>query len=149
MSEIKVLEFKIEMMDECVDLFIDVFSKDPWYDVYDSRERIECFFKNHIKNNNFLGYVAIRNEEIVGVSIGFIKPWVEGLEYYIDEFYVKYSEQNTGIGTNLMNKIEEDLKKKNINGCILLTDRDFPSHKFYVKNKFSIIDDNITLVKEI
>ena len=146
MGKIKVLEFKMEMLDECGDLFMDVFSKEPWYD---SRDAVIDFFRNHYKNNYFLSYVAIMNEKIVGASIGFIKPWIAGMEYYIDEFFVEYNGQRSGIGTEFMRIIEEDLKKRNINGIIISTERDFPSHKFYLKNEFSVIEDSITLIKEI
>lgn len=46
-----------EHIEECVDLFIDVFTREPWNDVYDSREQVVQFFENHIANNYFVGYI--------------------------------------------------------------------------------------------
>lgn len=44
-----------EHIEECVDLFIDEFTREPWNDVYDSREQVVQFFENHIANNYFVG----------------------------------------------------------------------------------------------
>lgn len=48
-----------EHIEECVDLFIDVFTREPWNDVYDSREQVVQFFENHIANNYFVGYIML------------------------------------------------------------------------------------------
>ena len=48
-----------EHIEECVDLFIDVFTREPWNDVYDSREQVVQFFENHIANNYFVGYITL------------------------------------------------------------------------------------------
>lgn len=146
---LEVLKFELSMLDKCVDLFIDTFSKEPWNDEYESRDVVVDFIKNHYKNNYFLGYVAKMENEIVGLSIGFTKPWICGMEYYIDEFCIKYDLQNKGIGSVFMEKIEKDLKEKGINGEMLITDKDFPSHKFYSKNGFGVMEDSIALVKGI
>lgn len=148
-NNLMVLKFELSMLNECVDLFIDTFTKEPWYDEYESRDVVVDFLKNHYNNNYFLGYVAKMENEIVGLSIGFTKPWLYGMEYYIDEFCIKYVLQHKGIGSIFMNQIEKDLKEKGINGEILITDKDFPSHKFYSKNGFSLMEDSIALVKGI
>lgn len=147
MDKIQVVEFEIEMLDECVDLFIDVFSRAPWYDSYDSRDVVVNFFNNHYKNNYFLGYVATMNGKIVGASIGYTKPWINGMEYYIDEYFIDYNGQRTGVGTEFLKRIEEDLRIRNINALILLTEQDTPAHKFYMKNGFSALKNCIALVK--
>lgn len=124
------------MIKDCVDLFISTFSKEPWNDVYESRDQVISFFKHHIYNNYFLGYVAIIDGKIQGLSIGMRKPWIKGLEYYIDEFCINHSLQNKGIGSEFLKEIEIDIIKEGINGIILNTDREFPSYKFYKKNGF-------------
>ena len=75
-------------IDSCVDLFIDVFTKEPWNDTYTSREQVVSFFQNHMANNYFVGYVLEEDDRIIALSIGMKKPWINGLEYYIDQFCV-------------------------------------------------------------
>ena len=36
---------KTEHIEECVELFIDVFSGEPWNEIYSSREQVAAFFK--------------------------------------------------------------------------------------------------------
>ncbi|AJD25745.1 hypothetical protein WBZ18_05605 [Clostridium botulinum] len=73
--EVKLYPLKYNMVDKCVDLFIDTFSKEPWNDVYESREQVVGFFENYINNNYFIGYIAKIGDELAGLSIG-AKPRV-------------------------------------------------------------------------
>lgn len=41
-DEFRMFLFDRSMLDDCVDLFISVFTKAPWNDVYDSREQPQC-----------------------------------------------------------------------------------------------------------
>lgn len=135
------------MIDDCVDLFIETFTKEPWNDVYESREQVVNFFNNHFNNNYFLGYAAMLNDKIVALSVGMKKPWIEGFEYYIDEFCVSYDIQGKGIGSWFIKAIEEDIKGKGVDGIILNTEKDYPSKIFYEKNGFKQLGDLIILCK--
>ena len=143
----ELLTLEEHMIEECVDVFIDTFTKEPWNDVYDSRQQVVDFFENHIKNNYFLGYVGIENNKIVAISIGMKKPWMNGMEYYIDEFCISHNMQGKGFGSQFLSKIEKDLKKLNLNGIILNTEKDYPAQKFYEKNGFKVLEGLIVLGK--
>lgn len=147
MENIKVVKMKYEMLNKCVDLFIETFTREPWNDVYDSKEQVINFFNNHYNNNYFVGYVALLNDEIVALSMGIKKPWIQGFEYYIDEFCVDYKHQGKGIGSMFVMAIEEDIKTLGMNGIILNTENGYPSHDFYLKNGFKVINNMIVLVK--
>jgi GNAT superfamily N-acetyltransferase len=75
------------------------------------------------------------------------KPWVQGLEYYIDEFCVRYDMQGKGVGSWFIKAIEENVHKQGMNTIILNTERGFPSHNFYLKNGFRVINNLIVLIK--
>lgn len=145
--ELKVNKFEEKYLEECVDLFIDTFSKEPWNDEYDSREQVKNFFINHMKNNYFLGYIGLVNNKIVALSIGMKKPWICGMEYYIDEFCISYDYQGEGIGSLFLNNIEKLLVDENVQGMILNTEKDYPSCKFYEKNGFRTLGNLIVLGK--
>lgn len=147
MENLIVLKMEKDKIDECVDLFIDTFTKAPWNDVYQSRGQVVNFFNNHFNNNYFVGYVAMLNDKVVALSIGMKKPWIEGFEYYIDEFCISYEMQGRGIGSWFIKEIEEDILKQEMNGIILNTEKDYPSQKFYEKNGFKAIGDLIVLGK--
>ena len=71
------------MIDECTDLFLKVFTEEPWNDKWDTREDAKKYLESHVQFNSFVGFVAVFKNRIVGASFGFIKPWQEGFEYYI------------------------------------------------------------------
>ena len=134
-------------MNECVDLFIDTFSKEPWNDEFKSRKQVVDFFENHFKNNYFVGYTLKDSNCIVAISIGMKKPWIQGMEYYIDQFCVKHDLQGKGVGSEFLKLIEADIRLQEMNAIILNTEKGFPSEKFYLKNGFDELDELVILAK--
>lgn len=147
MEKLVFLQINKNIIDDCVDLFIETFSKEPWNDVYEQREQVVNFFNNHFKNNYFVGYAALLDGKIVAMSIGMKKPWMSGFEYYIDEFCVSYEMQGRGVGSWFIKAIEEDIKVLGMNAMILNTERGYPSEKFFEKNGFEKLGDLIVLGK--
>jgi Acetyltransferases len=147
MEDILLLKITENMIDSCVNLFIETFTKEPWNDVYESREQVVRFFNNHFQNNYFVGYAAEIDGKVAALSIGMKKPWINGCEYYIDEFCVSNEMQGRGIGSWFLRAIEEDIKKQGMNAIILNTEKDYPSHKFYEKNGFKTLGDLVVLGK--
>lgn len=145
--ELRVIKLTEEYVEECVDLFIDTFSREPWNDVYNSRKQVKDFFANHMANNYFLGFIGLIDKKVVALSIGMKKPWIEGMEYYIDEFCIGYDFQGNGIGSLFLKEIENLLVSENVKGMILNTERDYPSCRFYKKNGFKALGDLIVLGK--
>lgn len=136
-------------IEELVDIYINTFSKKPWYDEFNDRNLVVKFFNNHLNNNYFIGYILLLDNNIIGMSLGMKKPWENGMEYYIDQFLINYEYQNKGYGKYFLKEIENDLKKLKINGILLNTERDFLSYDFYIKNGFSDFKDLSVLGKEI
>jgi len=134
-----------DIVNECVDVFIDTFTKEPWYDVYESKDKVVKYFNNYLDNNCFLGYVCLLDEKVVAMSIGMKKSSIEGMEYYIDEFCISYKLQGKGIGSKFMKYIKEDIQKQELNGMLLNTKKNYPAYKFYLKNGFKQIDDLVVL----
>ena len=87
------------------------------------------------------------NEEIVALSVGMKKPYIKGLEYYIDQFCVKPNQQGKGLGSTFLKSIEKDIKNDGMVAMMLNTEKGFPSEKFYLKNNFDILEELIILVK--
>ena len=142
---ISIIEFTMNMIDECTDLFLKVFTREPWHDQWESRQDAKKYLESHYAFNSFLGYVAVYDSRIVGASFGFIKPWQRGLEYYINEFFVDTAVQGKGVGTLLLKQIAADIEGKNMNAIVLTTQKAFPSYDFYVKNGFTEIDGEVFL----
>lgn len=142
-----IVKLSKEHVEACVDLFIDVFTKAPWNDTFDSREQVIDFFQNHMANNYFVGYVLKGQDGIIALSIGMKKPWIHGMEYYIDQFCVKPDLQGRGIGSCFLKLIEGEIRKEQMNAMILNTEKGLPSESFYLKNGFKSVDGLVTFIK--
>lgn len=147
MDTLQIVKIETNRVDACVDLFIDTFSRAPWNDTYESREQVVTFFENHMQNNYFVGYAGILDNEIIVLSIGMKKPWIKGMEYYIDEFCVSINQQGKGVGSAFIALIEKDIKEQGMNGIILNTEKSYPAKRFYEKSGFSVIEDLVILAK--
>lgn len=144
---IRMIPFDLAMLQECVDLYQRVFSKEPWFDD-DDRSDVERYFHNCLKSNQFTGYVVKKEDRIIGFSLGFIKPWIKGEEYYIDQFCIDYHLQGQGIGSFFLEEMKKDLSEKNIHAMLLNTEKGVPAYRFYLKNGFSDLEDLRTLGAE-
>lgn len=131
----------LEMVDECVDLYMGTYSLPPWNESWSSRDVVVDFYKAHLGNNYFRGYVAVTDSKIVGVSVGFLKPWIKGMEYYIDDFFISAACQRQGLGSKFMELIKGELLAENIHAIMLNTERDFPAFKFYENLGFKAAED--------
>lgn len=136
---IRITEFSTDMIDACTDLFLNVFTREPWNDHWESPQDAKRYLESHYAFNSFLGYVAVYDGKIVAASFGFIKPWQRGFEYYINEFFVDTAVQGKGVGTHLLKQIAAEIKGKNMTGIVLTTQRAFPAYGFYIKNGFTEI----------
>lgn len=145
--KLEVIKLTSEYLDECVDLFIDTFSREPWNDKYDSTQQVKDYFINYMKNNYFIGYVGLVDKKVIALSVGMKKPWISGIEYYIDEFCIGYNFQRKGIGSTFIKEIEDLLKNEEVHGMILNTERSYPSFEFYVNTGFKVVGDLVVLAK--
>jgi GNAT superfamily N-acetyltransferase len=92
-----------------------------------------------------------------GVVIGGADGWTWGSTCYIRHLFVPEPMRGRGIGTKLMERIEEEAKAKSCT-LIVLESHDFQAPEFYCKRGFSVVGAvegyprghrNFTFVKRI
>ena len=88
-----------ENIRECADLFMRTFSKEPWNDVYESEEEVIRFFQRYLNNNCFTGYILTCKDSVIALCLGSRKPWLNGMEYEINQFCVAEAFQRQGVGS--------------------------------------------------
>lgn len=133
-------DFQREDLDECTQLFMSVYEKEPWNDKWQSFDMARHYLLEFVENPVFLGHVVTENGKIIGASFGHKKTCWQGLEFYIDEFFISFELQRKGVGKLLMNHIKTILAKQNIYTIVLLTEEGYPSEAFYLKEGFRIKD---------
>ena len=131
-------------------LFREVFTKEPWFDVWDDEEQLDLYLHDLINNNNSLSLLLYdKDDKIIGGSLGYIFNWWKGKEYFIKEFFVSDKLHSKGYGSIFLKKIHEYLKSKDIKAIWLNTQKDVPAYSFYLKNDFKELKDAVLMYKDI
>jgi len=146
---ITIEKFDIATLDECADLYMKTYAAEPWNESWESRDIVVDYIRKWYLNNYFIGFTGKQNGKIVAVSLGYRKPYIQGDEYCINDYFVDPDLQRQGIGGALMEGIKKELTTLNISSMILSTQRGIPAHAFYEKHGFFTLDDAIVMVGDV
>ena len=141
----KIRELDESHTDEIKSVFLKIFSEEPWNDAWTDRQ-LQLYILELMGNSNPLLLGLYDNERLAGISLGRIRHWYTGVEYWIDEFGVLPEYQQKGTGSDFMKKIKEFLADRDVKVITLLTDRTFPAFRFYKKNGFSEREEQVFMV---
>lgn len=130
-------------------LFYDVFTSEPWNDGWESVEQVKEYLLDTIKSPRFIGFVAIKDDSIIGFAVGNITIWYTGQNYDLSEICISNKLQRNGVGSALIQYIREYLKDIGVKNITLLTSKDIFSYSFYKKNNFDVVEDIRFLVKSL
>ena len=130
-------------------LFKDVFTNEPWNDDWSDEEQLNMYMNDLIGQSYSLTYGLYDSDDLIGLSMGYIKHWFRGTEYYIDELCIRTDRQGEGIGTFFMNEIEKAIGSIGIKKIFLQTDTFAPAYEFYKKRGFIEEKGHVSFSKEI
>lgn len=119
------------------EVFISVFTKEPWNDDWSNTNQLDMYINDLVGQGYSLTYGLFDDNELIGISLGYVKHWYSGTEYIINEFCIKTDRQGAGAGSFFIAEIEKAIKKLGIKQIFLLTDSNVPAYNFYKKNGFS------------
>ena len=135
MLEVKRLSIKDKEI--ITDVFVSVFTKVPWNDDWSDKAQLDMYINDLVGQGYSLTYGLFDDNELIGISLGYVKHWYSGTEYIINEFCVKTDRQGAGAGSFFIVEIEKAIKELGIKQIFLLTDSNVPAYNFYKKNGFS------------
>ena len=138
-----------ENEEEIKNLFYEVFTKEPWYDDWHDVGMLTLYIKELTQAFNSLALGLYLDNDLIGISLGRIMHFYEGIQYRIDELCIAYKHQNKGYGSNFMAKIDKYCLKEGISYIILSTEREYQAFKFYLKNDFKEAKQSVMLYKKI
>lgn len=144
-----IKQVSMEQYDAIENLFVSVFSKEPWKDDWSDKKQLRLYLTELIDSSNSLCFGLYDQERLVALSLGHVKHWCQGTEYYVDEFCVDSSLQHQGIGKVWMSFLEEELSKREIAHFFLLTDSNVPAYSFYKHLGFHELVNNVAFTKKI
>lgn len=147
---LRLKELSIAEKDIITQLFLSVFTQEPWNDDWSDEKQLDAYITDLTGNLNSLSLgVFDEDGNIVGMSLGNIKHWYSGTEYCIDELCVLSSMQGQGVGSKFLELIEEYLKDRDIYSIYLQTERDVPAYNFYKKRNFFELKGHVSFAKDI
>nr|WP_239643063.1 GNAT family N-acetyltransferase [Oenococcus oeni] len=94
----KFCQLSVNDVDVVTKLYIKVFSQYPWHEdnKYDD---ISNYIIHLLQMNTNRCYLYKDDNELVGVALGFVKPWYKGVEYQLDNFFISSDHQHQGFGS--------------------------------------------------
>lgn len=142
-------ELSIENIDEIKFIIKEAFSREPWNDDWSDEQQFHSYILDLIDNKNSLSLGLHDNGELIGVSLGRIKHWYAGTEYWIDDLAILPKAQGHGCGSAFVDLIETHAISKGIVGIVLFTERDIPAYGLYVKKGFEERKERVFFEKKI
>ncbi len=134
-----------KILEEVADFYQYTYGEEPWEDELEKDYLIE-YFENFIDENIFLAYR--KNDRVVAMAL--IIPISSYRSKYlrIEDICVDSKLQNQNIGSKFLEAIDDYFDSDIYDVIVLNTIRTFPSHYFYEKNGFTIVESSITMYKE-
>ena len=138
-----------EEMPAIRELFAGVFTGEPWNDDWSDGEQLDLYLEDLVGQQNSLTYGLYEDGRMVGLSMGRMKHWYTGTEYYIDELCIRTDRQGTGLGTLFLQEIEHAIREDGMVQIFLQTSADVPAYQFYRKNGFQELKGHVSFQKWI
>lgn len=143
-----IREMELSCLEDIKPIFREVFSQSPWNEDWSDERQLNEYLLDLTVVRNVLIYGLYEKEELIGVSIGRIKHWCRGTEYYIEELFIRNGFQGRGCGRAFFSLIEKELEKRDIHQIYLMTDRNQPAHGFYQTIGFTELPELTSFFKE-
>ena len=147
MNEGKLIILDDSYLPQMAELYREAFGGEPWNDDWSDTNQLMEYMKDISKGYNALNYGLLIDGRLVCMSVGKISHWWEGTNYVLEELCVSPDCQGTGIGTRFMERIEEDLRTRDVKGIFLQTDIDKPAYRFYQKTGFKELAKHASFFK--
>ena len=138
---------KKEEIASCAEVYISAYGAKPWNEKYD-KPSVEKYISDYLGSKTKQCFAAEENGKIIGIALGIIVPSIDAPFLRIEDFCVSAEAQGRGYGKEIMRLVSEKAKESGCDSVLLATLRNFPSHKFYLKNGFSEVD-SVLLYKEL
>ena len=136
-------------MDAIRKLFVSVFTREPWNDDWSDENQLRLYLQDLAGQGNSLCFGLFEGERLIGLSLGHIRHWYSGTEYFIDELCIHTESQGKGAGSALIEGIERACREMGLTHLFLLTEKDVPAYAFYQRRGFHEPKTNAAFAKRL
>lgn len=142
----RIETFGAEHLDDCARLFMSAFNAEPWSDKYTphtAKKQLDW----HLRVPGCVGLVSVM-DGVVAFAVGYREPTDVGEVFQLSIFCVRPDVQRTGVGSRLLDRLEERLGKSGVNTVYLGTNRGTPAEAFYRRHGYEVSDEEIVMSHE-
>lgn len=97
----------------------------------------------------FLGYIAEEDSAVLGALFAREKIWWNNSEIYVEEMFIRPELQHQGLGGQLMQRVEDEVRSRGLAGITLSTIRYASAAEFYRRHGFADCGHVLLMAKEI
>lgn len=115
---------------ELAEVMGQAYSEEPWNEVWSSEKAVRRI-ESILYGFESLGLVATEDGKIIGAVLGFVDPYADHDMFFVSELFVTPKWKRKGVGRELINALEQQLKLKGINTLELISIND--NLEFYKK----------------
>lgn len=144
-----ITEMTIANLNEIKELFRSVFTAPPWNEDWSDERQLDEYLRDLIEVRGSLIFGLFEDENLIGMSVGKIKHWFGGTEYFIEEFCIRGDHQGRGCGSAFMDMIAGRIKELGLNTIFLMTERSQPAYDFYRKIGFNELPELTAFAKDV
>ena len=119
----------------CSQLSVTVFNCEPWNEAW-TLETAQTRLSHIFNSPGFVG-LGYQNPDLIGLVLGNWEPWEEHRIFFLREICIHPKYQHRGIGSQLIDQLNDDLSHLNVRRIYLITQNQTPAEAFYLRNEFS------------
>jgi len=135
--------------EDAMEVYYSAFSHEPWNEQFNDLEPMRKYFESYFQSSCSFGFCVKGENKLIGIGMGHIHPTIQGIRYYLDDFFIHPQYQGQGIGTQLLKYIEGKCRENKIETIVLHTLRHSISENFYKKHGFKTRSKLISLAKRL
>lgn len=132
----------------CAQMFAAAFREAPWNEEQDP-EKLEAYLEEFISSETRPCFLLEMDGQPVGAALTILIPSLYGTYVRIEDFCIAPEQQGKGLGSAFLEQIAVEVKRLGATDLLLGTQRDYPSHRFYLKNNFIEISNAVLLAREL
>lgn len=142
-----IVDFERKHIEKCADIFFDIYKNEPFNYSWVKKDSVLNYFTDIFKTPKFRGFVLYTENGAEGICVGVISDYFKVKKYRVSEIFVGRRFQKRGVGSKFLTEIQKILYKDGINIIEITTDKNTPAFNFYLKNNYSILKNNINMIK--
>lgn len=131
----RILPLTKHHLEHCTELILSVFNNAPWHENW-AVESARALLQEMIETPGFMGFVSLAEEQVIGFVAGYSEQRDQTKCFCIREICVHLDYQGQGIGSDLLQHLEQKLANLDIHLIYLITMREGQAESFYLKNGY-------------